>query len=177
MDNTPEREQSGEQRRGIASFAAGIEGPEPFALYERIRSKQFKLGDLGEANLLLLRPLPLEGLEVKDLFSSPDDEAFTIDLSGKIIRGNIRDFYKQGHYTVSIYIYPTPNNSPIDANIGQLQAQIWINNTEPIVNARLRTTDSNNLAIFDDKNTHFVLPNNPEVLETVRISVTNEQNR
>lgn len=175
MDNIPEREQVKEPRRGIVPFAGGIKHTKNWGSFETIRFNRFQFGALGKANILLIRPLRDPHIPADDL------QAFTIDLSGKIHRGKLLDYLKDGYYQVNFTI--DLNDIPIDEAKQKLYAHFWINNTEPVITLQLQNlaiTDFvvSHVALYpsirDVNKSYFVLPNNPEVWQTIRMNVTNQ---
>jgi len=164
-----------EPREGVAPFAAGIESQGDDGDFVYIVSKAIEIGPLGKASIILQQTS--KGKIEEEI--SKDDQAFTVDLSGKIHRGNLRDFFKQGYYGVSVEI--EPYGRPIDEVYKQLRVDIWIDKTEPIVSTGLVNFDDTSWAGFSrlDKQKgikeQFVLPSNPEILQAIRISVSSRQ--
>ena len=180
MDNVTEIERNEDPRRGIAPFAGGIEeeqGKDSQVTY--IKYKEFSLGDVGKFSMRLDRPYNDETLE---LTTNSDDLAYTIDLTGKIQRGNLRDFLNAGYYEVFLLEEMDPElNIQNDQYSQELKVNLWIDNTNtaissPLMGGYLR--DATFLRRVDEKKPileHFVLPNDPAILQAVRLNITSDE--
>lgn len=175
IDNKQETtEQPNEPRRGVAPFAGGIEEQGEDSEVSYISYKDFSLGDLGKFFMHLSRP---HNEKLKD-HTNENDQGFTIDLAGRIQRGNLRDFLRRGCYEVGLQERSHP--SDIDEIADQIKIDLWVDNTETIISSDLITEPPMGAAFlikFDGKNKleHFVLPKDPEILQAIRISVNSRQ--
>ena len=184
MDNIPEQGEPKEPRRGIAPFAGGFETVDNTDL---IQSKQFQLGGLGNARVLLRGPLISE----KEGEYEEEDIAFTVDLSGKITRGNARDFMRKGYSAVRAIIDYGKLRPDYDWT-ENLRINIWLDNTKPIVSSDIgdKLSETEDLIFFTHdtgrryrnsygdivpKLEYFMLQNNPEILQAIRVSLTNKR--
>jgi len=166
-----EREQPNEPRRGVAPFLAGIEREEnQEAKLQSIFSARIPFGSLGDLRIELNRPTDEESLVDQTL---EEDQAYTINLDGTIERGNLRDFFRRGYFTVRVDI------EPIETEIAQdLNVSLWINNTDSIFSTELTIEAEFIDAFFYEYDREkgiseqLVLPDNPEILNAVRISVS-----
>lgn len=186
FDNKQEVTENKEPRKGVAPFAVGIEMQDD----NTIITKPIAFKDIGKVCILLHKAQP-EDLEWDDLEYDEGkgyttQQAFTIDLSGKITRGKVIDFYKKGYYQVRVDVLhhdygPRPENTPYQV----LKANIWLDNTEPIVSSNFEggiSKDIDERAYFSESITppteshptvheNFMLPNNPEILQAVRLNI------
>lgn len=181
MDLSTEH-QPKEPRRGVPPFAEGIERKiDEATRSDTIKSKSIPFRSVGNVQLSLYRPTDEEGLaeEVDE-----EDMAFTLDLSGNLIRGKARDLIKQGYYLVMAFIdYPNAPDYSLTMN-QDLQVNLWINNTDSIVSSEFlegfdKTTErafftKNFLRSDEGETEHFVLPNNPTILQALRMNVATE---
>lgn len=190
MDNIPEREQPNEPREGVAPFDAGIEMQDK----NTIVTKPTAFRDLGRVRVILHRAQPgdreWEDLEDDEGNGFTSQQGFTIDLSGKITRGKVIDFLKKGYYQVRVdVLHQDYGFQPEDAPHQFLKANIWLENTEPIVDSDLIggiSKDVDERAYFSKPITpyakgHFgvfenlMLPNNPEILQAVRLNIISDE--
>lgn len=159
-----ESNEANEPRRGVAPFAGGLEMQDD----NFIITKPIVFGDLGKVSIWLFKAQPGD-------ITQP---AFTIDLSGKVIRGKVIDFYKQEYYQVGIQIQRSKDLPILDQ---LLKANIWLENTEQTVTTDFITTDISEdidvrayfLEHIRSVYENFMLPNNPKILQAVRLNITN----
>lgn len=183
MDNFREKEQSSEPRIGVAPFEHWDERQvQDDGDFVNISSKKISLGGLGDLTLTLQQPSKGNLEEATE----ENDQAFTIDLSGNIHKGNLRSFLMQGYFMLYLEIDSKLKPIPQD-KVQLLKANLWINNTTPTVSYELELEDpwygvykaffnrevqpeESKRGIYE----HFVLPDNPEILQAVRINVISQ---
>jgi len=196
MDNILERRQQNpnrtvllsekppnEPRIGVPPFPEGVKvEKEVNPRFRIIRSKPKLLRDLGEMIVVLHKPQEqLLDYQIVEHIVSEKNKAFTVDLSGKIARGNLLDFFEKGYYWVGVEIdllLGLPVKTDQELNVG-----IWIENTKPVVTAPLlpgRTgrnlkLKAQFLRILEDGAIEdFVLPNNQKIREALRVNVSSQ---
>ncbi len=182
MDNAPkEIEQVKEPKRGIAPFADGFETSDGG---ESIQSKPFSFGGLGKGWVSLIGP---KITEEEDWYEE-EDLAFTIDLSGKISTGKALDFMRQGYCSVRGWLdFSEPGlNSDHEHN---LRFNMWLDDTETTVSSDMgdRMDKTEDIFFFENdtgerykdrygdtitKQEHFMLKNTPEILQAIRVSIS-----
>lgn len=181
MDNIPEREQPKEPRRGIAPFADGFETSNDG---ESIQSKLFRLGGLGKGWISLIGPKITE----KEEWYGEEDLAFTIDLFGKVSRGKALDFMREGYWSVRGWL----DFGELDLQSDwehNLRFNMWLDNTGTVVSSDMgdRMDKTEDMFFFENdtgetykdkygqtvgKQEHFMLKNTPEILQAIRVSVS-----
>lgn len=180
MDTIPEKEQPKEQRRGVAPFAKG--SFEDLRSDSDIESKPFMLGE--DLFVMLLRKPDIEG------DANEDSRGYTIDRDGIIKTGNLRDFFRSGYRTVFLYSDrkgPEQMTALDDDQYQQyaegLKVNLWLEGNEKIISAEPKVTLNShpaddfigiNFSKYSKKDSEeFVLPSNPEILQAIRLNVTN----
>ena len=174
MGNISERETNAEPRMGIAPFAdrLTIDMSDNGTIYKR--SKSIQLGSLGNASLALEKPTQ-EYIEKK---VRRDEQAVTIDLSGQIHTGNLQDFLKAGYHMLALVIENAVYSRQAKEH---LMINVWVDRTESNFSAHIVNHGAMSISIFmrrvkGVKHT-FVLPEDPKILQAVRINVNNQQYR
>ena len=188
MDNIPEIEQpkAEDQREGIAPFEGGIKKQVKDSLSSLILYKDFSLVDVGEFAMRFEKPHN-ERLD----FTANIDEAYTIDLTGTIKKGILRDFYKAGYYKVRLIEIEKESleREAVAVNDQQpkhqkLNINLWIDNTKTAISTPLIDDYQPRYATFQRRTPktygkapifeHFVLPNDPALLQAIRLNVSSE---
>ena len=192
MDNILERQQQNLNRTvllsekppneppiGVPPFPEGVTR-ETNPMYAIIRNKKpIPLSDLGEMTVVLRKSKKqLLRYNIAKYNVLQKDQAFTVDLSGKIERGNLIDFFKKGYYWVEVEINPLLGLSVKTDR--ELNVGIWIENTQPVVTAPLLPgRNLKSIAHFlrtleDGATEDFVLPNNQKIREALRVNVSSQ---
>ena len=177
MDTIPERETNEDPRRGVAPFAGGIETQGKDSQVTYIQYKDFSLGDVGKFFMYLTMPHK-ETLEIN---TNRGDREYTIDLTGTIKRGNLRDFLKAGYYSVNLLEETYPGlDIDDDPNPQEPTVNLWIDNTNTTISSSIIGEYPRGAAFLrrvDEKKPileHFVLPNDPTILQAIRLNISSK---
>jgi len=138
-------------------------------VYQRVTTADIDIGTLGKGLIYLGKPKN-EQMETQ---ISQDDQAFTIDLSGEIHTGRLRDFINAGYYMMGMGIIS------ITETRQQLSVNVWINQREPVFSADIHhfglVSTSRFSRTIDGTRQSFVLPNSPAILQALRLSISTKE--